>query len=80
MKDFDDAVRCAITTYGYTKKRILADDVVREIEAEDGEDFQKYEFVNGGIVPPGTPVGVEIGDIDEDGDTFFLYDHIVYAG
>ena len=80
MKDFDDAVRRAGQTYGYTKKRVLADGIVTEIEAEIGEDYQEYEFKDGGLVPAGTPIGVEIYDFSQDDKaTLFLYDHIVYA-
>jgi hypothetical protein len=30
------------------------------IEAEDGEDFQEYNFLGGKKVPAGTPVGIEV--------------------
>jgi hypothetical protein len=81
VKDYDDAVRRASETYGYTKKRILADNIVTEIEAEDGDAFQQYEFADGGRVPAGTPIGVEIFDFSQDDEaTLFLYDHIRCAG
>ena len=44
------------------------------IEAEEGPDFQEYEYVwGGGHVPAGTPVGYE----DKDG--LHLFEHIVYS-
>jgi hypothetical protein len=81
MRDYSDAVRRASETYGYTKKRVIADGIVTEIEAEDGDRFQEYKFADGGKVPPGTPVGVEIYDFSQDDEAIlFLYDHIRYAG
>ena len=81
MKDFNDAVSKVAKTFGYTKKRVLADGIVVEIEAENGEDFQNYSYENGDIVEAGTPIGVEVFDPEtdnpEDDAVFYMYDHIL---
>lgn len=46
------------------------------VQAEDGEDFQEYFYEDGGRVPRGEDVGVEI---EENGETkFYLLDGILY--
>ena len=80
IRDFYDALRQTKEKYPYSEEKIL-DDILFEIEAEDGEDFQEYEFVDSGeVVPAGTPIGVEIGDFSQGIEIeLFLYENIRYG-
>jgi len=47
------------------------------IEAEDGEEFQTYQYEDMKPVPAGTEVGVEITEAGE--VKFYLFDGIFYS-
>jgi hypothetical protein len=77
VKNYPDAVRMASDTYGYTKKRIVEDHIVIEVNPEDVDGIRKYEFVDGGVVPQGVPIGVKVCDHSMDEEpVLFLYDGI----
>lgn len=71
-KNFKEAVKDFHVRTGIDSEIIIEDELVYEIEAEEGDDFQLYVTSDGFYVSQGTPVGVEIDDGKD--VVFELYD------
>lgn len=56
------------------------ENIVVPVDADDGEDFQEYEYIDSGKpVPSGTPIGYEVLNTDGGGWELILLDNITFG-
>ena len=76
MNNFKHALTVVAKNTGLSTTFLLDNELVVEIEAEDGEGFQTYVDGESNYIKAGTPVGVEISDGSS--TTFELYVGVYY--